>query len=166
MRRQGGRVHGVDVLTKRGLREMLDDEREVRSLVHQLMVVGRDVRSTPMQWAYEGKKLDCAVKHLSWRPPWVRGHNDDSFSDDVFEKLCMSEYSDGVRREGCRIDDVVGLGRTPFSWFTLNCPYNMAFDIHRLNVSSDLRDKAVALSGGDLHKQACYNFIRPSRLRS
>ena len=33
--------------------------------------VGREVTSTPMQWAYESKKLDAAVKHLSWVPPWV-----------------------------------------------------------------------------------------------
>ena len=24
-----------------------------------------------MQWAYEGKKLESTVKHLSWVPPWV-----------------------------------------------------------------------------------------------
>ena len=59
------------MLTKARLREMLNDEDQARVLVNQLMNVGRDVRSTPMQWAYEGKKLDATVKHMSWRPPWV-----------------------------------------------------------------------------------------------
>ena len=44
----------------------------MRVLVGQLSTVGRDVRSTTMQWAYESKKLDSTVKHLSWVPPWVR----------------------------------------------------------------------------------------------
>ncbi len=50
---------------------MLADPDACRSLVHQLMSVGKDIRSTPMAWAYEGKKLDAGVKFLSWRPPWV-----------------------------------------------------------------------------------------------
>ena len=45
----------------------------MRVLVSQLSNVGRDVRATSMQWAYEGKKLDSAVKHMSWVPPWVEG---------------------------------------------------------------------------------------------
>ena len=48
------------------------DEEAARAMVYKLQNVGRDVRSTPMQWSYEGKKLDCAVKHMSWVPPWVR----------------------------------------------------------------------------------------------
>ena len=31
-------------------------------LVGQLSTVGREVRSTTMQWAYEGKKLESTVK--------------------------------------------------------------------------------------------------------
>ena len=73
MRRLGWRVVGGEVLTKAKLRSLMESEDTCRSLVHQLMSVGRDVRSTPMQWSYEGKKLECAVKHLSWCPPWVEG---------------------------------------------------------------------------------------------
>ena len=72
MKRLGGRVEGTSVLTRRRLREMMENEESCRAIVGQLMTVGRDVRSTPMQWSYEGKKLDCAVKHLAWRPPWVK----------------------------------------------------------------------------------------------
>ena len=75
MRRVGGRVVGYEYMTKGRLREMIQDEQQVRTLVHQLMTVGRDVRSTPMCYAYEHKKLDCAVRQLSWRPPWVRSRS-------------------------------------------------------------------------------------------
>ena len=59
-------------MTKRKLKELLASEDAARTLVNQLSTVGRSVRSTPMQWAFEGKKLDATVKHLSWLPPWVR----------------------------------------------------------------------------------------------
>ena len=78
MRRVGYGLEGGGVLTKARLREMLNDENQVRVLVSQLMNVGRDVRSTPMQWAYEGKKLDTTAKHLSFRPPWVEPGEEDS----------------------------------------------------------------------------------------
>jgi hypothetical protein len=48
MRRIGGRLSGHRVTTKAQLREIIEDEDAVRVLVHQLMSVGRDVRSTPM----------------------------------------------------------------------------------------------------------------------
>ena len=51
---------------------MLEDENRLRVLIGQLSTVGRSVRSTPMQWAYEGKKLDATVKHLSCVRPWLR----------------------------------------------------------------------------------------------
>ena len=63
---------GSSVLTRSELRAMIENEESVRSMVNHVMVVGRDVRSTPMQMSYEGKKLTCAVKHLSWKPPWVQ----------------------------------------------------------------------------------------------
>ena len=59
------------MLTKGHLRSILQEEDRMRVLVGQLSTVGRDVRSTTMQWAYEGKKLESTVKHLSWVPPWV-----------------------------------------------------------------------------------------------
>lgn len=57
---------------------MLNVEDQACVLVNQLMIVGRDVRSTPMQWAYEGKKLDATLKHMAWRPPWVEVADDGS----------------------------------------------------------------------------------------
>ena len=73
MRREGFRLRGVEVLTRAGLRRMMEDGEVVRRLVHELMSVGRTVRSTPMQYAYEQKKVQTAVQFLSWVPPWVRG---------------------------------------------------------------------------------------------
>merc|ERR1711965_960705 len=87
------------------------------------MTVGKDVRASPMQWSYEGKKLDCAVRHLSWRPPWVAG-------------LAGEEAPGGAEflMGNTTVKDSVGLGRSPALWWTLNCRYNAAYDIHRLNV--------------------------------
>ena len=51
MRRVGYTLEGGGVLTKARLREILNNEDQARVLVNQLMTVGRDVRSTPMQWA-------------------------------------------------------------------------------------------------------------------
>ena len=76
VRRVGLGLEGGRVLTKRRLREILNQEDRVRVLVGQLSTVGREVRSTTMQWAYEGKKLDSTVKHMSWVPPWVDGSED------------------------------------------------------------------------------------------
>ena len=50
----------------------MSNESTARAIVGQLVVCGRDVRSSRMQWIYAGKKMDAAVKHLSWCPPWVR----------------------------------------------------------------------------------------------
>ena len=36
------------------------------------MTVRREVRSTPMDWAYRAKQTRAAIQHLSWCPPWVR----------------------------------------------------------------------------------------------
>ena len=68
MRRLGWRVAGQEVLTKGQLRNLMSDESTARSLVGQLGTCGRDVPSTPMHWSFEGKKLDAAVKLLSWYP--------------------------------------------------------------------------------------------------
>ena len=72
VRRAGLGLEGGRVMTKGRLRAILAEEDRMRILVGQLSTVGREVRSTTMQWAYESKKLDCAVKFLSWVPPWVR----------------------------------------------------------------------------------------------
>ena len=77
LRRVGLGLDGGGALTKGGLREILAIEGRRRLMVNQLSTLGRDVRSTPMQWQYEGKKLDATVKHLSWVPPWVKAKSDD-----------------------------------------------------------------------------------------
>jgi hypothetical protein len=80
-RRIGFGIQGGGVLTKGELRNMLKDEQSVRLVTNQLMCLGRDVRTSPMYWSYEGKKLDAAVKHLSWCPPWVEKPADSEDSD-------------------------------------------------------------------------------------
>ena len=148
MRRIGGRLSGHRITTKAQLQEMIHDEEQVRTLVHQLMTVGRDVRSTPMSWAYEGKKLNCAVKHLAWRPPWLyaEGGDDDKAHDAL---LGLNQ----VRQ------DRLGRGRIPMHWFTQNCAYNSAFEIHRLNVRAPCGDKMLTDSE-DRFRQARFNFIQ------
>ena len=162
LRRQGFRSLGSQVLTKGRLRAMLEDEEAIRSIVHQLMVVGRDVRTTPMHWAYQGKQLDCIVRHLSWRPPWVRLADEDEDGNDIFARLGSLELVDGQRVPGFRVIDSVGLGRSAYSWYTINCPYNTAYDIHRLNVGAAMNEEAVAVGDGDMYKQVRRDFIRDS----
>jgi hypothetical protein len=70
-RRVGYGIRGGGLLTKQQLKEMLGHEQSLRILTNQLMTLSRDVRTSPMYWTYEGKKLGATVKHLSWLPPWV-----------------------------------------------------------------------------------------------
>ena len=86
----------------------------MRVLVSQLSTVGREVRSTTMQWAYEGKKLDAGMKFLAWRPPWVEAAPDAEDEDPAV--ACLGENT--------RIPDLVGLGRIPSFWYTLNSMYS------------------------------------------
>ena len=120
MRRVGFRLEGGQSLRVRDLRQLVGDGGHSASLVNQLMCVGRSVRSTPMQWSYESKKLDCAAKFLSWRPPYVRSSQEET-----------EQQSWSVRYMA---EDTLGLGRAPCIWWTLNPRYNFAYDIHRLNV--------------------------------
>ena len=101
-----------------------------------------------MQWSHEGKKLDCAVKHLAWRPPWVK-------PSEVGEPDPAAPF---VKPEHM-VEDTVGLNRIPVSWFTLNCKYNTAYDIHRLNVGSQFARAAVE-SVRDEHQQVRFDFVR------
>ena len=103
----------------------MQSEEAMRSLVYQLMSVGRDVRSTSMSWPYERKKLDACVKHLSWRPPWV-------VPLDEGEADPATCYLD----ENSVVPDRLGLGRIPAVWLTLNPKYNAAYDIQRLNADA------------------------------
>jgi len=149
MRRVGYGLEGGGVLTKARLREMLNDEDQARVLVNQLMNVGRDVRSTPMQWAYEGKKLDATVKHLSFRPPWVEQGEEES--DDEGRRYLGSDT-------WCDVPDNVGLSRYPSTWWTLNCKYNAAYDVHRLNTGKDGR--AAVDESFDGKKQERFLFVK------
>ena len=146
MRRLGWRVAGQEVLTKGELRNLTSDESAARSLVGQLGTCGRDVPSTPMHWSFEGKKLDAAVKHLSWCPPWVRSE-------------ATKEVPPGFIPEEHRVDDVIGLGRIPTAWWTLNCKYNDAYDIHRFNVRAALRRQAVDPHDVNAH-DVRFDFVR------
>ena len=55
-----------------------------------------------MQWAYEAKKLESTVKHLSWVPPWVCVA--DSEDANKFCKLFVGTVED----KASVIDDEVG----------------------------------------------------------
>ena len=95
-RRIGFGIQGGRVWTKGGLRNMLKDEQGVRLVTNQLMCLGRDVRTSPMYWSYESKKLDAAVKHLSWCPPWARWLD--------LPNVVDSEDSDRVDSEDCDLE--------------------------------------------------------------
>ena len=158
LRRVGVGLEGGRVLTKGALKEMLKDENRTRVLVNQLMTVGRDVRSTSMQWAYEGKKLDATVKHLSWVPPWVEAGEEGAASPG--RRFLRSGDSENPGDLG-DVEDDVGLGRFPSVWWTLNCKYNAAYDIHRMNAGSKAAAEAVA-EEADTHKQERFLFVKDS----
>ncbi len=49
---------------------------------------------------------------------------------------------------------MVGLGRMAAAWFTLNCKYNAAIDIHRLHEEAEDASLAVdpGSTAGDQHR--------------
>ena len=149
MRRFGARLHGQGVMTKAMLRDMLQSEETMRSLVGQLMSVGKEVRSTPMHWSFEGRKLTAAVQYLSWRPPWVQSHDP------------AEEMDPGARfvPEAQRVPDRVGRPRVPALWWTLNPRYNSLHEVHRLNTGSPYAADAL-LGGRDAHAQVRFDFVR------
>ena len=113
------------------------------------MSVGRNVRATPMRYAQKQKELEWGVRHLSWVPPWVRRRSSQGGELESHEFL-------GANTE---VEDSIGLGRIPSHWWTLNRPYNHAFDIHRLNI--DAKRGREALEGDDRElRQVRYDFIR------
>ena len=130
LRRCGVGLSGGRVLTKGQLRGILQEEDRMRVLVGQLSTIGREVRSTTMQWAYEGKKLESTVKHLSLVPPWVRVA--DSERENKFREPFVGTDVDNATV----IDDEVGLGRHPSLWWTTSCMYNAAYDVQRLTPQS------------------------------
>ena len=159
VRRVGLGLQGGCVMTKRALRDILEQEDRMRVLVGQLSTVGRDVRSTSMQWAYEGKKLDCTVKHMSWLPPWVEG-GCGQVEEPVGRRFMRLEPKHGdTEAQDVVVPDEVGLGRHPSLWWTLNCKYNAAYDVQRLNVKS-LSGKASLRTRDEGDKQGRFMFTR------
>ena len=67
LRRCAGQIQGRDVMTKAKLRSLLEREDTARALIGSISTMGRDVRSTPMQWNYEGKKLIAALHFFALR---------------------------------------------------------------------------------------------------
>ena len=147
MRRYGNRLGGQQPRTKARLREMLANEDQARAIAGSISRVGRDVRSTSMHWAFEGKKLTAAVQFLSWRPPWVRAPGG---ADDDAEPFLADEH---------RVPDQHGLGRIPTPWWTLNPKYNALYEIHRLNVRAQLGRDAVT-SYEDNLSDLRFDFVR------
>ena len=158
VRRVGLGLEGGRVMTKGRLRDILRDESRARALVGQLSTVGRDVRSTTMQWAWEGKKLQTAVKHLSWIPPWVDAKDRDGNAPlgQCFVEEVEVEHERGKRdRKRGLVKDDVGLGRFPTLWWTQNPHYNAAFDIQRLDVSREALGHTR-----DSTRQGRFEFVR------
>ena len=113
LRRQGYRLVGGALLTRHEVRRVFQDENAFSGLVNQVIIVGPDVPSTDMQMSQESKKLSCAVKHLSWKPPWV-------LSEEGEEENPAARYLG----KNAAVPDRVGLGRQSNFWWTFNCGYN------------------------------------------
>ena len=128
LRRMGARLDPDRHMTRDELRALLQDEELAGSLVHSLMTVGQGIRSTPMQWADEGKKLDCAVKHLSWAPPWVRPRRHGSEADSAAADMARAPWC--YIGENLMVEDELGYGRIPATWWTLNQRYNYDYELH------------------------------------
>jgi hypothetical protein len=154
MRRVGLGFQGGRVLTKRELRSILEQEDRMRVLVSQLSTVGRDVRSTMMQWEYEGKKLGSTVKHMSWVPPWVEQRDRSGGAEESPGARFMDKDAGDER-----VPDYVGLGRHPGLWWTLNCKYNAAYDVQRLNTEST-SGRAGLRTRGEGDKEERFAFTR------
>ena len=122
MRRLGGRVVGAEVLTRRALRDLFESEHTKRMVVGQILSVGKDVRSTVAHWNQQQKMLDCAVKTVSWRPPFVENAT-----------LGAADPMVGLLGKSIQVPDRIGLGRIPSMWWTLNNKYNGLYDVHRFN---------------------------------
>ena len=75
-------------------------EHSKQMIVGQIMNLGKDVRSTPVHWKYQQKLLDCAIKTLSWRPPFVEPVGIPGAADPMRDLLLHSR----------QVEDRVGLG--------------------------------------------------------
>ena len=97
-------------------------------------------------------KLDATVKHMSWVPPWVR---QDTRSESAEESLGARFMDD----DDVRVQDTVGLGRHPSLWWTLNCKYNAAYDVQRLNTDGTA-GRAGLRTRGEGDKEELFDFTR------
>ena len=161
MRRMGASCadSGDAPLTRAALRAALQSEETAGSLVNTLMTVGRSVRSTPMHWVKESTELDCAAKHMSWTPPWVRPCVSVGEFNQKAPPWCYLGGNEMVK-------DSLGRGtrgRIPATWWTLNFRYNFDDSLHRLNVGGDETVVRKALAGSnDLAKSLRFGFVRDS----
>ena len=64
--------------------------------------------------------------------------------DEERRKTLNGEMQAGWRH----VSDDIGLGRHPCAWWTLNCKYNAAYDVHRLNLESGAREALDANAVG------------------
>ena len=90
--------------------------------------------------------------------PWVeQGHNDeeDDARDSDSDNRRVRRFI--VERRNKFVDNGMGLGRYPSQWWTMNCKYNAAYDVQRLNVCSQLGDMSV-----DEAFMACISSCRGS----
>ncbi len=90
------------------------------------------------------------MKHIGWRPPWVKRNK-------------PAEKTTGEWYLGDNADcpDFVGHGRVPALWWTKNLAYNKAYEIHRLNASSEFAKEAVS-GGADVRGSERFEFARCS----
>ena len=159
--RMGARMDPSRHMTRDELRAALKDEELARSLVNSLMKVGQDVRSTPMQWAAEGKKLDCAIKHVSWAPPWVRPCRSPSRGEECSDlDVRMASAPLCYIGENELMEDKVGYDRIPAVWWTLNHRYNYDYEVHRLNVRDRAATRHAVTSNDAEAKRHRFNFVR------
>ena len=145
------------------------------------MTIGQTVRSTPMQWAKESKELDCAVKQMSWTPPWVKPSEEEPKKKVKGQGEALPKTAgvyNATEEPWCyvdrneQVDDLLGRGpdgRIPAFWWTLNHRYNFDYEVHRLNVADSLyaagpveeEDVRRALLACDrAAKQFRYDFVK------
>ena len=67
-----------------------------------------------MHWADEGKKVDGAVKHVSWVPPWVQPRPREGQVKNVPEGFGNAPFC--YIGENLVVKDDVGYGRIPAVW--------------------------------------------------
>ena len=71
-------------------------------------------------------------------------------------------FTEGAIAEDKLVPDEVDLGRHPSMWWTMNCKYNAAYDVQRMNTKSALGDASVAAAEpGDKHERFLFTRDNP-----